>query len=360
MHVLASRQGAQQATIQIANRQVDSTAPPYVIAEIGVNHDGCIDRARKLIDAAVDGGADAAKFQAFDPETLVSATAPAAGYQAQRTGVSTQRDLLRGLALSHRDLRLLSEHCTEAGIHFLATPFDIEQIRVLDSIGVPAIKLASTDIDHLPLIDAAVATGRPVLLSTGASRVAEIERAVDWIDQRGGQSRRVVMHCISSYPTSIDHAALQTIRMLSERYAGVVGFSDHTTSVFTGAVAVGCGASVLEKHVTWDCSATGADHAASLMPSQFAEYVHHAHQAHRMLGSARTEAFAVEQDVRSVARRSIVARVAIPAGARIESSMLVCQRPGGGLSPSRWNDVVGRVARCDLPAATRLDETMLT
>ncbi len=348
------------ASIQIGDHEIGPGSAPFIVAEAGVNHNGDVDRAKALADAALAAGADAVKFQVFKAAALVQSTAPAAPYQVAASGQQSQRELLSGLEMSHDHFGQLADHCRSIGIMFLATPFSVDDLRAIVEMGVPAIKLASPDLNNVVIVEAAAATGLPLLVSTGASRLVEIDEAVALLDQLEACSQTVLMHCVSAYPTAMRDAALSTIWTFRLRYDMWVGYSDHTAGVATAAPAVGCGAKVLEKHLTLDRAAPGPDHAFSLTPEMLAEYCTEARQAWDLLGDSRETVFRCEEPVRALARRSLVARVDIPAGQIIEAEHLILKRPGGGIPPREWSDLVGRRSACDIPSDTQLNWDMVS
>lgn len=345
--------------MRIGGRLVGEEHGVFIIAEAGVNHNGSVDAAHRLIDAAREAGADAVKFQAFCADRLVAADAPLCDYQQARAQSGSQRELLRRLELRRDDFAALKKHADAAGVAFLATPFGLDELRMLCDLGVPAIKIASPDLVNVPLLAAAADTGRPMILSTGASELAEVDAAVETLFQRGATDRLVLLHCVSSYPTPPADARLRCIRTLADRFAVPVGFSDHTASPDIGAVAVAVGAAVLEKHLTLDRRAAGPDHFFSLEPEPFSRYVAAARQAYQSLGDGNIRCCSAERQVRELARGSVVAATHIPAGKRLTSDVLAIRRPAGGIEPAQWTTLLGRVAKTDIPADTRLSWAML-
>jgi N,N'-diacetyllegionaminate synthase len=347
-----------EARVCIGAREIARGGPVYVIAEAGVNHDGSRDRALELVLAAHQAGADAVKFQVFRTEDLAVPTAPLAAYQAP-CGAIDQRAMLRRLELSDADLRAIQARCRQCGIDMIATPFGVRDVQRLAALDLPAIKIGSADIDHLALLRAAAETGRPVLLSTGAASGDEIRAAVRALRDAGAGERLALLHCVSAYPTPWERANLGAIRTLAAEFALPCGFSDHTTSVQTGALAVAAGASLLEKHVTLDRNALGPDHAMSLGPVELRDYVALARRAEAALGTGDLGLSAIEHDVRRVARRSLVAARDLSAGALLTPNDLAARRPAGGISPSLLDDLIGRQLRVDVPGNAPLDWSML-
>lgn len=345
----------------IGGKPIGENHPIYIIAEAGVNHDGSPDAARRLIDAAHRAGADAVKFQLFTADRLVAADAPACGYQQEhgRPGVLGQRDLLRRLELPPAVFRDLQTHAERLGLHFLATPFGLDELRFLVDLGVPALKIASPDLVNVPLLTAAAQAGLPLIVSTGAAELAEIDAAVQLIREGSAAGRLVLLHCVSAYPTPPNEARLGCIRTLAARYGVPVGFSDHTADAGFGALAVAAGAAVLEKHLTLDRRAAGPDHFFSLEPGPFADYVAAARAACAALGDGVVRVSPQEMEIRRLARGSITTTRLVAAGTPLTADRLAVRRPGDGIPPSDWPRVLGRTAKADIPADTKLSWDML-
>jgi len=342
----------------IDGHEIGPGKPVYIVAEAGVNHNGRVDLALKLVDAAKRAGADAVKFQVFTAEELVVADAPTVGYQAGQ-GRGDQRNMLRQLELTRPEFKDLYNHCKDVEIEFLATPFSITDLEFLVDLGVSAIKLASTDLVNVPLVERVIASRLPVIASTGACSIDEIDAAFDLFADHGALSRLVLMHCISAYPTALTDANLGMIGQFQDRYGLVVGFSDHTAENTTGALAVAAGAAVLEKHFTLDRTLTGPDHAFSLDEPQLVEYIAAAREAEQAMGSGLRQVLACEQEIRELSRGSIVAAVDIPAGTAVTGAMLTVKRPGRGIEPARMKELVGLFAVCDIAADTMISWDML-
>ena len=346
--------------VMIGSRCVGE-APVFIVAEAGVNHNGDIETAHRLVDAARDAGADAVKFQFFDADRLVSVSTPCCAYQ-ESTGKKTegQRAMLKRLELHADDLRSLKQRAQELGIEFLATPFGLPELRILvEQLDISAIKLASTDLSNVPLLLAAARTGRPLILSTGAGSPEEIDRAVDRAGSLGATNRIILLHCVSSYPTPLDKARLGTIPALRMRYRVPVGFSDHTVETMTGFCAILAGAMVLEKHLTLDREGVGPDHSFSLEPDQFATYVAEARRAEHILGDGDIGFSPEEAETRKLAGGKVVTSRALAAGERLTEHVLMIQRAGAGIESSHWDDVVGRAAKTDIPVHTPLTWAMI-
>ncbi len=354
--------------IQIGSHRIGGGAPIYVVAEAGVNHNGDLAQALSLVSAAAAAGAQAVKFQAFGADRLVTADAEAAGYHK----FHTQREMLARLELHPHDFAAIAAQCGADGIELLVTPFGLEDLAMVVDLGVPALKIASSDVTNTPLLKAAGRTHLPVILSTGAAAMGEIATALDTLTE-AGTTEVVLLHCVSSYPTPLSEANLRCIGVLAEAFGAPVGYSDHTMEIVTGELAVQMGACLLEKHFTLDPEMDGPDHAMSLRPVELAAYVAGAGSVTRgeldeadlaeweleSLGNGVKRPRSIEADVRQVARSSVASAVAIPAGTTITAEMLTVKRPGGGMAPGEIESIPGRVAARDIPADTTLTADML-
>lgn len=328
-------------TLRIGPALIGGSAPTYVIAEAGVNHDGDALIAREMIHAAADAEADAVKFQVFSADRLATRRAPATRYQRDATQANGQYDLLARLELTHDEFAELAEYAGHCGVEFLATPFSLEDLAFLVRIGVRAIKLASPDIVNVPLLEAAAGTGLPVIASTGAADLCEVAAAVERFRQAGGDVP-ALLHCVSAYPAAEEQANLAAIGLLGRRFSCVSGFSDHTESLTIGGFARVAGASIIEKHFTLDRRQAGPDHAFSLEPAQLAEYIRHIRYAERLLGDGAIAVAECEREVRALGRGSVVAARDIQPGEVLTRAMLSIKRPGGGIAPAQLDDLLGR------------------
>jgi N-acetylneuraminate synthase/N,N'-diacetyllegionaminate synthase len=326
--------------IEIGRTRFSRGGRTMVIAEIGVNHDGKLERALELVRAAAKCDADAVKLQIFRADKLMHESAAFATYQKSSILDATPIDMLRRFEMEESELREIVEAIVKAGMIPLATPFSLEDVPLIESLNLPAIKIASPDIVNWPLLKSAAKTGLPLLVSTGAANVNEISSSVAWL--RGWNASFALLHCISSYPTPPKSANLCWIRELAERFDVAVGYSDHTTEVISGALAVASGASVIEKHLTYDCSAAGPDHAASLDPEDFRDYVSLVRLACDMRGGGDKRVLDIERDVRMVSRQSVVAARDLLPGHVIQEYDLTVQRPGTGIPASALPSIVGR------------------
>jgi N,N'-diacetyllegionaminate synthase len=333
-----------EATIAIGRRSIGGGNPCYVIAEVGVNHNGDRDLARKLVDAACDAGADAVKFQTFAAERLAARSAAKAEYQIRSTGDESQLDMLRKLELSIADHRFLFRHARKRGIEFLSTPFDTQSADGLADLGVRAFKIGSGDLTDRFLLSRVARVGRPVVLSTGGSTMSDI-RAALLVMRQAGNPPIALLHCVSKYPAAAEETNLLAIRRLKTAFKCPVGFSDHTVDALAPLLAVALGASILEKHLTLSRAMDGPDHAASLEPGDFALMVKEIRRAEKALGDGRKVPLPGEQSIMAVARKSLYASRSIDKGRVIRQDDLIALRPAGGISPMHADRILGRVAR---------------
>ncbi len=332
--------------VVIGDRAIDPDQPVYIIAELGVNHDGSVERALELTRAAHAAGADAVKLQLFDPDLLLSAEAELAGYQ--ESAASDPHAMLRALQLDRDEMARVGELAHELGLGFIVTPFSLENFDDMRRLDPDAVKIASPDCVNGPLIARMAELGKPMIVSTGASRRDEWSAE---LTGRWGKQPTVVMHCVSAYPVPLEQADLGALAALVADCRIPIGYSDHTASPWTGALAVLSGATVLEKHVTHDHSAAGPDHAASLDPPQFTEYVQRARQAQTARsGGARDEVKPIERDVRRVARQSVCAVRDLQAGQVIGPGDVTVKRPGTGISAGQLHEVIGKTLQRDVKA----------
>lgn len=341
-----SRRGTRP--VSLGGRAIAPGKPVYVIAEAGVNHNGSIETALQLVDLAVGAGADAVKFQMFTAERLVAGSAPTADYQRAASGDRSQLTMLERLELSPAEFVRIRKRCDDRGIDFLATPFGEDEVEQLVALHPAAIKVSSADLANEPLLTAAGRTGLPMIVSTGASTEQEIKRSVECLALLGAATRLVLLHCVSAYPTPLDRLNLRAIRSLRELFDVPTGLSDHTTSKQTGAWSVAAGACVLEKHFTLDPGQPGPDHAMSLSPAALASYISGVRSVEGAMGTGLLGMTELESQVRSAARRSVVAACDVEAGTLLTASMLSIKRPGTGLSPQELPLLLGRRLAVDI------------
>ncbi|HVT80840.1 MAG TPA: N-acetylneuraminate synthase family protein [Phycisphaerae bacterium] len=339
--------------ISIGPKLVSRDGPPLVMAEIGVNHDGSLSKGEQLVDAAAQATCDAVKFQLFRAELLLAKSAGLVDYQ--KSAATSAEDLLSNLEMGPEEMGRLIARAKSRGIAAIVTPFSPELVQPCVTMGVDAIKLASPDLVNKPLLEAAAATGLPLIVSTGAAELTEVERTVGWLYKLGAAERTVLLHCVSSYPTEAEHATLGAITVLRQRFAEMpIGYSDHTAETFTAALAVACGSCFLEKHLTLDKKAKGPDHTASLETAEMAEYAALARIGFAMRGPFAKRPLGVEQAVREQTRQSVVARTDLNAGTLLTREMLTVKRPGTGIPAADLDRVIDRILTRNVAANATL------
>ena len=314
----------------------------YIIAEAGVNHNGSLELAKRLVRAAAEAGVDAVKFQTFKADTLVSRDAPKADYQKQTTDAAeSQYQMLKKLELSEESHRELKALCAQLGVAFLSTPFDITDIPFLSALDMPFFKVPSGAITDLPYLRAINAQKKPVLLSTGMATEDEVAAALKLLPD----CEVTLLHCTTEYPCPYGDVNLKALQTLQTRFNLPVGYSDHTQGIEVSVAAAALGATVIEKHFTLDRTMEGPDHKASLEPSELKTLVTSVrHVTDALSGDGTKTPVKAERAIASVARKSIVAKRAIAAGEVFSTDGLATMRPGTGISPMRWDEVVGCVA----------------
>ena len=321
-----------------------------IIAEAGVNHNGKLALAKRLADAALTAGADYVKFQTFEPTQLVSRFAQKAEYQKQTTGVGeSQLNMLEKLALSREEFVLLKQYCGEIGVGFLSTPFDLASIDFLLELGVPFWKVPSGEVTNLPYLRKIAKTGLPVVLSSGMCDLDEVASALAVL-RADGAGEISLLHCNTEYPTPYADVNLNAMATMRTRFHLSVGYSDHSLGIAVPIAAAALGASIIEKHFTLDQSMEGPDHRASLSPAELTEMVRDIRAVEAALGSDEKACSPSERKNRDVARKSIVAARDIRKGERFSEENLTTKRPGSGISPMRWDEVLDQTASRDYAA----------
>ena len=320
-----------------------------IIAEAGVNHNGDIDLARRMVVAAKNAGADYVKFQTAIPELVISTIAPKAEYQKETTGAEeSQLDMCRKLHLPLSDYAGLKKYCDEVGIGFMSTPFDLVSIDCLAELGMDYWKIPSGEITNLPYLRKIAGKGGSVILSTGMSTLAEVEDAVAVLEDGGiGRDNIILLHCTTQYPTPFDAVNLRAMEALRTLGCRSVGYSDHTTGIAVPVAAVALGATVIEKHFTLDRSLPGPDQKASLEPDELAAMVREIREIEQALGSPEKTVAETERPNIEVARKSIVAARHIAKGEVLTEENLTVKRPGSGINPMLWDEVIGRPSPSD-------------
>jgi sialic acid synthase SpsE len=334
--------------VDIGSRPVGPGHPCYVIAEAGANHNRDLDTARRLIDVAVDAGADAVKFQTYSGRTLYSTKTPQFDYLADLSD-KKPHELLEDVSLPREWQPVLSDHCRDRGIQFLSTPFDLQAIAELDALGVPAFKVASFELVDIPLLREIGARRRPVILSTGMATLGEIDEAIAAV--RAGTAVPVcLLQCASVYPAPPHIMNLRSIPSMQAAFGVPVGLSDHTLGIHVAPAAVAVGANLIEKHFTLDRSQPGPDHPFAIEPDELRDLITHVRDVEAALGDGVKRGPSPEEaaEMYAKARRSVVAAQPIPKGTRVTRDMLTTKRPGWGIPPRFLEILVGRVATTDI------------
>jgi N-acetylneuraminate synthase len=330
-----------------------------VIAEAGVNHNGSLDMALRLVDAAAEAGADVVKFQTFKSEEVVTPLAPKAEYQMQTTGRSeSQLEMIKKLELPGDAFRTIQEHCRTRGIMFLSTPFDRGSADLLEEMGVAAFKVPSGEITNHPFLTYVARKQRPLIVSTGMSNLEEVNSAVEVIYATGNREL-VLLHCTSNYPAAAASINLRAMKTLENSFEVPVGYSDHSEGIPIPLAAVALGACVIEKHFTLDRSLAGPDHRASLEPAELRAMVRGIQDVHAALGDGAKIPMAEELSTAAVARRSLVAAEDLRAGTVLGEHMVAIRRPGTGLAPSELHRLLGLKLKEDVAAGTLFTLEML-
>ncbi len=328
-------------SISIGKHEVDS-GRTFIIAEAGVNHNGDLSLAKALVDATAASGADAVKFQTFVTEDVITKSAPKAAYQTRNTrGSESQFEMIKHLELSREAHFELAAYASQRGVTFLSSPFDERSVDLLGEIGVPAFKIASGEIVNWPLLQKAARFGRPMIVSCGMSTIGEVEEAIQVINDAGNQ-QVVLLHCTSNYPTSSADVHLRVMDTLRQAFSLPVGYSDHTIGISVPVAAVARGAAVIEKHFTLDKSLPGPDHVVSLEPNELATMVRMIREVETSLGDQTKRVLRAEEEIRTVARKSIVAARELVPGMVLDRHSVAFKRPGTGIYPKALETILGR------------------
>ena len=319
-----------------------------IIAEAGVNHNGNIDIARRLIDAAADAGVDYVKFQTFKTENLVSATAPTAEYQKTATNETSQFAMLKRLELSEAQHYELIDYCKSKGVKFLSTAFDMESIDLLAKLNLDFWKIPSGEITNYPYLAKIARFGQPIVMSTGMCDFTDIKNALDALIENGANLEDItLLHCNTQYPTPMEDVNLNAMQNIALTYGIKVGYSDHTTGIEVPIAATALGATIIEKHFTLDKTMEGPDHKASLEPHELKAMVTAIRNIEKALGSGEKQTSSSETPNKAIARKSIVAARYISHGETFTEENLTVKRPGNGISPMKWREVIGHTASRD-------------
>lgn len=330
----------------------------FIIAEAGVNHNGSLELAKRLVDVAVDAGVDAVKFQTFKADKLVSRGAQKAEYQKQTTSADeSQYEMIKKLELDENAHRELIHHCKDKKIIFLSTPFDHDSIDLLNNFGMPIFKIPSGEITNLPYLQHIGRLGKEAILSTGMADLGEIEDALEVLMHGGVPKEKItVLHATTEYPCPIEEVNLRAMQTIGAAFGVKVGYSDHTQGIEVAIAAVVMGACVIEKHFTLDRNLPGPDHKASLEPAELKAMVTAIRNIEIALGDGTKRLTPSEARNKPVARKSLVASQTIKAGEVFSEQNITTKRPGTGISPMRWNEIIGRTAFRDFAADELIEQ----
>ena len=319
----------------------------YIIAEAGVNHNGSIDLAKKLVDKAKEAGANCIKFQTFISDNLVSKNANKADYQKQQTDTEeSQYEMLRNLELSFEDFTELNKYCKTNGIEFVSTAFDLDSVDFLNQLDMPFWKIPSGEITNLPYLIKIANTHKPIVMSTGMSTIEEIEDAIGVL-KNNGVSEIILLHCTTEYPAPYNEVNLKAMETLKKRFNVNVGYSDHTKGIEIPIAAVAMGATVIEKHFTLDRNMKGPDHKSSLEPNELKAMVDAIRKVENAIGDGEKKPSKSEIKNIAIARKSIIAKVDIKKGDILTEDNITVKRPGNGINPMKWFEVIGKAAKRD-------------
>jgi N,N'-diacetyllegionaminate synthase len=345
-----------QSITSIFKQQTTSYKPPsmsynktFIIAEAGVNHNGNLDIAIEMVVVATAAGADAIKFQTFKAEKVIAINAPKAGYQMETTGSDeSQLEMVKKLELDEAAHKILLNHCRDKGIRFLSTPFDLDSIDLLNRLGLNIFKIPSGEITNLPYLRKLGALNKQLILSTGMADLGEIEDALDVLTDSGTPLENItLLHCNTEYPTPFEDVNLRAMQTIGHAFGVAVGYSDHTPGIEVAVAAVALGATVIEKHFTLDRNLPGPDHKASLEPVELKAMVQAIRNIEKAIGNGFKRPSPSEQKNKSIARKSLVAPQPIKTGERFSSCNITAKRPGTGISPMRWDEVLEQIAQKD-------------
>ena len=315
-----------------------------VIAEAGVNHNGDMQLAKQLIEAAAEAGADVVKFQTFKADKLATTKAGKASYQQQTTvNAENQQEMLQRLELAPDQHQQLISHCHNSGIEFLSTAFDDPSIDLLNTLNLKRLKIPSGEITNLPYLRRIGEMGKPLILSTGMANLGEIEAAISVLETAGTKRAQItVLHCTTEYPAPMAEVNLRAMQTIGQAFGVAVGYSDHTAGIEVPIAAVALGATVIEKHITLDQNLPGPDHKASLEPKEFAAMVRAIRNIEQALGNGIIQPTASEAANLPIVRKSLVAVRAISIGELFSATNITAKRPGTGISPMRWDELIGQ------------------
>ncbi len=333
--------------IDISEKKIGKDHPSFIIAEAGVNHNGKLELAKKLVDEAKKAGVDAVKFQTFKAEDLVTKEGKMADYQKKNLGEEkSQYEMIKERQLGYDEFKELKRYCDEKDVLFLSTPHTGDAADFLER-SVPAFKIGSGDLTNLPFLDKIAKKGKPIILSTGMGTLGEVEEAVEEIKKTGNEDL-ILLHCVTDYPASIENINLNAMLTLKDSFKTLVGYSDHTLGVTAPLAAVSLGATVIEKHFTLDKNMKGPDHKASLEPEELKDMVKKIRDLESALGDGIKRPTENEEEIKRVARKSIVANKRISKDSVLERDMLHIKRPESGIKPKHLEKLIGREVKRDI------------
>ncbi len=318
----------------------------FIIAEAGVNHNGRLDLAYQLVDAAVEAGVDCVKFQTYITENDTVEYCEKAEYQKKGDKAENQFEMIKKLELSFDEFKKIKSYCETKGILFLSSPFDLVSVSFLESLDTPFWKIASSEVTNYPFLKKIAMTHKPIVMSTGMCSIDEIDAALEVLNEFGADEI-TLLHCNTEYPTPFSDVNLKAMEYLKEKYRCAVGYSDHTLGIEIPIAAVALGASIIEKHFTLDTSMEGPDHKVSLNPKQLKKMVQAIRNIELALGKKDKQVSISEERNKIAARKSIVANRAIKCGETLTEDNIAAKRPGGGISPMEWEKVIGTLAKKD-------------
>lgn len=337
--------------IKVQNKVIGENRPPFIIAEAGVNHNGKLDLALKLVDAAAKAGADAIKFQTFRAEQVVTVSGKMAGYQKNNLGVTeSQLAMLKKLEFNENWYPKVVSRCKKKGIIFFSTPHgSFASVDLLESLGVPVFKFGSGDLTSLPLLEYTARLGKPIILGTGMATMKEVEEAIRAI-KKTNNSKIIVLHCTTNYPAQPQEVNLRAMQSMADKLNVLVGYSDHTLGPQVVIMAATLGAVAIEKHFTLDKNLPGPDQKASMEPAEFKQMAERLRNVSSILGSSVKKPSKSELQYRLLVRKSIVAAKDILKGERFTQENLTVKRPGTGLEPKHYFKIIGTVAQKEIKA----------
>jgi len=344
--------------MKIGKRKIGENHPAFIIAEAGVNHNGEISQAKKLVDAAADSGADAVKFQTYTSEEVTTKSATSADYaQKNLKNNLTQLQLLKKYELTFEDFHTIKDYCDQQNIIFLSTPHSFDAIDFLEPL-VPAYKFGSGDLTNHPTLKYAAKKNKPIILGTGMSTLEEVKKAIKEIYSTGNK-QVIALHCTTSYPCPLEEANLQAITTMKKKLNCLIGFSDHTTSLIPPIIATALGVKVIEKHFTLDRKFTGPDHKASIEPDELTKMIQYIKETEKILGSYEKKPTTSEEKIKLIVRKSIIANTDIKPGLKFTENMLTIKRPCNGLPPSEIKKIIGKKAKTYIKKDTPIQKNMV-